>query len=184
MRFRKKPVEVEAIQITSTVRNGWRADWPDWAKEAWQKREGEPGSIYVLRSSEWGLGIATLEGHMEARVKDWIIQGVHGELYPCKPDIFAKTYEPVVDGSGLPVGCESESPWLRNWTLDLQGDGRWVAENKPGGIAFPADSLSATLEKVREEIERHDINPVATDDVLTCLKQACLLTEQGGNGAV
>ncbi len=39
--------------------------------------------------------IATLEGDMEAQPGDWIIQGVKGELYPCKPDIFAATYEPA-----------------------------------------------------------------------------------------
>ena len=41
------------------------------------------------------LDIETLEGTMHANVGDWIITGVHGEQYPCKPDIFEKTYEPV-----------------------------------------------------------------------------------------
>ncbi len=43
------------------------------------------------------LNIETLEGTMHANVGDWIITGVHGEQYPCKPDIFEKTYEPVTD---------------------------------------------------------------------------------------
>ena len=43
------------------------------------------------------LDIETLEGTMHANVGDWIITGVHGEQYPCKPDIFEKTYEPVID---------------------------------------------------------------------------------------
>ena len=43
------------------------------------------------------LDIETLEGTMHANVGDWIITGVHGEQYPCKPDIFEKTYEPVSD---------------------------------------------------------------------------------------
>lgn len=43
------------------------------------------------------LNIETLEGTMHANVGDWIITGVHGEQYPCKPDIFEKTYEPVSD---------------------------------------------------------------------------------------
>jgi len=42
-----------------------------------------------------GIEIATLEGVMRADVGDWIIRGVAGEFYPCKPDIFAATYEPV-----------------------------------------------------------------------------------------
>jgi hypothetical protein len=43
------------------------------------------------------LKIPTLEGEMMASIGDWIIKGVNGELYPCKPDIFAKTYEKVED---------------------------------------------------------------------------------------
>lgn len=43
------------------------------------------------------LYITTLEGRMHASIGDWIITGVNGEQYPCKPDIFEKTYEPVVD---------------------------------------------------------------------------------------
>lgn len=43
------------------------------------------------------LMIQTLEGNMKASPGDWIITGVHGEKYPCKPDIFEKTYEPIED---------------------------------------------------------------------------------------
>ena len=43
------------------------------------------------------MDIETLEGTMHANKGDWIITGVHGEQYPCKPDIFEKTYEPVTD---------------------------------------------------------------------------------------
>lgn len=45
--------------------------------------------------------IPTLEGELYASVNDWIIRGVKGEFYPCKPDIFAATYEPVEEGDGL-----------------------------------------------------------------------------------
>jgi hypothetical protein len=44
------------------------------------------------------LVIETLEGDMTASLGDWIVKGVKGELYPCKPDVFELTYEPVVDG--------------------------------------------------------------------------------------
>ena len=47
--------------------------------------------------TEKEIDIETLEGTMHANVGDWIITGVHGEQYPCKPDIFEKTYEPVSD---------------------------------------------------------------------------------------
>lgn len=53
----------------------------------------------VLPVAGGGLDIKTLEGTMRADVGDWIIQGVKGELYPCKPDIFAATYEPVIEPS-------------------------------------------------------------------------------------
>lgn len=43
------------------------------------------------------MDIETLEGTMHASVGDWIITGVNGEKYPCKPDVFEKTYEPVAD---------------------------------------------------------------------------------------
>lgn len=59
MKFRKKPVIIEAYQTDKEI------------------------------------FIETLEGVMKANVGDWIITGVNGEKYPCKPDIFAKTYEPV-----------------------------------------------------------------------------------------
>lgn len=53
---------------------------------------GPPGQSGSLR-------IATLEGDMECRMGDWIIKGVNGEFYPCKPDIFEKTYETVSDAT-------------------------------------------------------------------------------------
>lgn len=51
--------------------------------------------FHPSREGPGHLTIATLEGVMRAEVGDWIIRGVKGELYPCKPDIFAATYEPV-----------------------------------------------------------------------------------------
>lgn len=79
MKFRKKPVEVEAFQITR--------EWLD-AIEKYHLKDGVyPQSDYVI--------VKTLEGNMRGEIGDWIIKGVAGELYPCKPDIFKKTYEPV-----------------------------------------------------------------------------------------
>ncbi len=56
------------------------------------------GSSEGINNSPEGLYITTLEGIMRADVGDWILKGVNGEIYPCKPDIFAKTYEEVTDG--------------------------------------------------------------------------------------
>lgn len=78
MKFRKKPVVIEAIQFTGV--NG--LDVATFCKGAPLKTFGD------------SLVIPTLEGDHRADVGDWIIKGVNGEFYPCKPDIFDKTYEP------------------------------------------------------------------------------------------
>lgn len=80
-RYRKKPIEVMAVQWTG-----------DNDAEVAKLGKLNPGSI---RRKDRPLPINTLEGVMLANVGDWIIRGVAGELYPCKPDIFAQTYEPV-----------------------------------------------------------------------------------------
>jgi hypothetical protein len=81
-RFRKKPVEVEveveAVQLT-----------PLTVAECEKFVGGDMGM------TPEGPVIATLEGAMHVSVGDWIICGVQGEFYPCKPDIFAATYEAV-----------------------------------------------------------------------------------------
>lgn len=80
MKYRKKPVEVEAWQIGSDEK------YPDWLMEAIEK------DIALEVVDDHWL-IRTLEGDHIGKVGDYIIQGVKGELYPCKPDIFEQTYE-------------------------------------------------------------------------------------------
>jgi hypothetical protein len=87
MKFRKKPVVIEAVQFNGT-RNWDEA--PEWLIEATKKAPNEVGSLTV---GEGLASIFTLEGVHAASPGDWIIRGVNGELYPCKPDIFEKTYE-------------------------------------------------------------------------------------------
>lgn len=84
-KFRKKPVVIEAIQFTRVPTVA-----PDWLAEAYRE-----GVVWYHGGDEPYLTIKTLEGDHRANVGDWIIQGVKGELYPCKPDIFAATYEAV-----------------------------------------------------------------------------------------
>ena len=87
MKYRKKPVVIEAFQWTN---KGNFVDWkslPEWFTEAYEK-----GDILLLTD---GVEIKTLEGQLKANVGDWIIQGIKGEIYPCKPDIFEATYEEV-----------------------------------------------------------------------------------------
>ena len=62
---------------------------PDWLDEAFKN------NTLFLREYKAKLGISTLEGQMEASEGDYIVKGVDGELYACKPDIFKKTYEVV-----------------------------------------------------------------------------------------
>ena len=82
MRYRKKPVVIEAFQWTGGLD---QTEEPLWIVEAIQT-----GKVIIVRDV---LQIETLEGVMEAKSGDWIIRGVQGEIYPCKPDIFEKTYE-------------------------------------------------------------------------------------------
>jgi hypothetical protein len=89
-KYRKKPVVIDAVQLQQ------RFGWPDWFHDA----------VSANRIITFGLGkfandadphieIHTLEGVMRGNIGDYIIQGVKGEIYPCKPDIFEATYEPA-----------------------------------------------------------------------------------------
>ena len=95
MTFRKKPVLIKAFQMTKARR--WdNSEWPNWLNKAWQQDGGE-GALWISVDDPQRelLCIGTLEGVHRVTWNDWIIQGVQGELYPCKPDIFEKTNEPV-----------------------------------------------------------------------------------------
>ena len=97
-KFRKKAVEIEAFQMTRERRLD-NSQWPDWLNEAWNKENNVVGSVYPRDFPESDgndqLVILTLEGLMVVGWDDYIIRGIKGELYACKPDIFALTYEPV-----------------------------------------------------------------------------------------
>lgn len=97
-KFRKKPIVIEAFQMTRE-RRITNAEWPDWMNEAWNKERYTQGALYptTLGFDIGTLSCGTLEGIYEVSWNDWIIQGVNGEIYPCKPDIFEKTYEAVND---------------------------------------------------------------------------------------
>lgn len=98
LRFRKKPVVIEAFQMTEERRRD-NSEWPEWLNRAWNEKWDTVGSVscqdYPHSDGTDHLQIQTLEGVMRVEWNDWIIQGVKGELYPCKPDIFAATYELV-----------------------------------------------------------------------------------------
>lgn len=92
MKYQKKPVVVEAFQMKKQYREG--ENWPWWLLEAWKMNPGAVGAVWSGRDC---LFVGTLGGAVEVEYGDWIICGVGGELYPCKPDIFEKTYERVGD---------------------------------------------------------------------------------------
>lgn len=86
-KYRKKPVVIEAFQWTKI---GNFVEWkslPTWLTEAYEK-----GNILMLTDS---IEIKTLKGWYKADVGDWIIQGIKGEIYPCKDEMFKLTYELV-----------------------------------------------------------------------------------------
>lgn len=100
--FRKKPVVIEAFQMTEARRMD-NSEWPSWLHEAWNKERGEAGALSRVDMDALlpdTLLINTLEGVHIVSWGDWIIRGVKGELYPCKPDIFAATYEEVPTPEG------------------------------------------------------------------------------------
>ena len=92
MKYRKKPVLVEAFRLT---------DDPEREAPAWFTQAVLDKTVRIDRGLKdghaevYGCTVNTLEGRMKARLGDYIIRDVNGELYPCKPDIFHKTYEPA-----------------------------------------------------------------------------------------
>ncbi|MGG1652261.1 hypothetical protein ABHN03_03940 [Paenibacillus sp. NRS-1775] len=76
--YRKKPVEIEAFRY-------WIEDRPDWFCDKVSSND------IITHSTH--CEINTLEGVMRGEAGDYIIQGVNGEIYPCKPDVFEKTYD-------------------------------------------------------------------------------------------
>ncbi len=84
-KYRKKPVVVDAIQWTG---RNWKAVC-EFIGHNTRYEHFECGHVLQIR---------TLEGDMDALPGDWIIKGIKGEFYPCKDDIFRKTYDPVRDG--------------------------------------------------------------------------------------
>lgn len=88
--YRKKPVEIEAIKYDGKNVDDCIKFIEKGQVVCWKKKE-----VFPYSKPEIKIMIETLEGFMKARPGDYIIRGVNGEYYPCKPDIFEKTYEKV-----------------------------------------------------------------------------------------
>ena len=83
--FKKIAVTIQAVQW----KDGKLSEVPSWISEALNKNPQEVGSITRIGND---IFIVTLEGRMKASDGDYILQGVEGEIYPCKPAIFERTY--------------------------------------------------------------------------------------------
>lgn len=89
LHFRKKPVVIEAMQ--------WDGSWDslEAIKAKFPAMEVGATTLHPPSNKVYSWSVRTLEGSHQVSVGDWIIKGVKGEFYPCKPDIFAMTYDPA-----------------------------------------------------------------------------------------
>ena len=100
-KYRKKPVVIEAIEFTGDANfKSLLQNWTDGACKTWDAEINLHSLVYddflgASHTKIYNLSIPTLEGPMTASIGDYIIKGVNGEFYPCKPDIFKKTYEEI-----------------------------------------------------------------------------------------
>lgn len=108
MKFRKKPIIIEAVQLQCEEQRPdvtpeyWPfKETPDWLTQAMD--DGILYPKYAYDSDFFHMEVSTLEGKMLVSPGDWIIRGVNGELYPCKPDIFEKTYDKVELPKEIPL---------------------------------------------------------------------------------
>lgn len=157
LRFRKKPIVIEAVK--------WSGEYTDWVKlvvgNGWMSSAMAAVQYGVDGKTGCKIFLDTLEGQMRVEVGDYIIRGVKGEFYPCKPDIFEATYEDETEqakgdhANGLPYAELSakvaaamelierygqiDEAHHKLWVLDqiariFQGDeyDRWVLEMKAG----------------------------------------------------
>lgn len=128
-KFRKLPVVIEAIPYTGEnlaevlAFTGKHPKWDEWfpSFEAYQAQVQADGGIFK---------ILTLEGTMEATPGDWIIRGVKGEHYPCKPEIFEATYEPDVrpfEGMSFGDALKALKAGAKVGRKGWNGKGMWLA---------------------------------------------------------
>ncbi len=110
MKYRKRPLEVEAFQFTKARRQD-NSQWPQWLHMAWNRDWDSIGSFQTRVHHtdpfyDESVVLVTPEGVMDVKWNDWIVRGIVHELYPCKPHIFEATYEPITE----PAKSDLESP--------------------------------------------------------------------------
>lgn len=133
-KFRKKPVVIEAIRCKDVLDN--TAMVPAWFSE-------KVGEAIAIRLPTREVKIMTLEGNMIASENDWIIRGVKGEIYPCKPDIFAATYELA----------DSLTPEAKTEPVG------WPAGQRIINILETVGGLHQDLDELRDQLDREARQP-------------------------
>ncbi len=148
--YRKKPVVIEAIEYDAMIdtvteiidwilANGGTARFHE-AVPPWKSENGKEGT-----GDDEHIAIDTLEGTMRALCGDYIIRGVQGEFYPCKPDIFAATYEPVTTEDqtdmGEPQTMTKDATEVLRLVRDLVDSG--LATNEIDALHTVASAVSA-----------------------------------------
>jgi len=89
-KYKKKPIIIEAVQCVEPNTPMALANWCG----------GKACGVGNISANQW-IEIETLEGTMRANYKDWIIKGIGGEFYPCKPHIFKETYDALHENDGV-----------------------------------------------------------------------------------
>jgi hypothetical protein len=137
MRFRKRPVVVDAIQWAGTNIDEVR-EFTKLANVIIEDKIGSSadGNGYPQRYIK--IVIITLEGAMSVSEGDWIIRGVKGEFYPCKPDIFEQTYEKVVNAT-LKGAAQNNPPLLYKSDITIGDAADALARLRDKGIDNPSD---------------------------------------------
>lgn len=113
MKATKKPVTIEFFIYDGDLKNSDGMFYvPEWAQKAY-----EDGTIFFKDQGE--MYIKTLEGDHHASVGDIIIRGVNGELYPCKPDIFEKTYNILTEEANATARDHFDTEFTHDFSWDL-----------------------------------------------------------------
>lgn len=142
--YRKKPVTVEARQLVDDLHN--HADIAAWIESA--------GGQALIPFAEPCLYIETLEGRMRADIGDWIIKGVKGEFYPCKPDIFEATYESADAPAASPelataVAAASDTRTYGEIFQRAHGGDSWANLGPAGQACVQAGAEAVAMDVMR-----------------------------------
>lgn len=158
-KWKKKPVVIEAMQYDGTPES-FNAIM-DWARPVIGKD--------AIGSSALNIRIDTLEGTMTAQEGDWIIRGVKDEFYPCKPDIFERTYEPANTPEPTDPAADCAGRWVPPWRVlrdrpsppdpaslraELEMLRRYAGTNLVRSDFRTADDMRAAYDHLRAEVER------------------------------